>query len=293
MWKKFAAVLTVALLGIAYLIYSWGLWTYFFSVSGEIPPSPNARRSDDTFLKADHPKGSVLLLHGLNFDASKLHDLGHLFVAQDYGVLVPRLIGHRGRIEETLSLPTEQWFAQIREWSAGLEKPMVCAGYSLGGLLVTERFLKGELECSSFILFAPAFALRTPGFLTDFLERMTPSSFTVPSGIPLEYMHFDHPGLGPTYALTQVLKSLNRSLEEQKGKGTPPGLVFLDPRDEVIAPDQVEALIRQNFPSWKMVHLSALDLPEKHAFHLIVDEKHVGTEQWRMIQTEIEHFLKH
>ncbi len=292
MRKKFAIFLAVLCLILGYLSYSWGLWTYIFSISGTVPPSPNARRSDDTFFKADGATGRVLLVHGLNFDASKLHPLAELFVAEKQSVLVPRLAGHRGAIEETLSVPTEIWFSQVREWKAGLESPLTCAGYSLGGLLVTERYLKGELECSGFVLFAPAFALRTPGVLADFLIRMTPSSFTVPSGIPQAYMHFDHPGLGPTYALAQVLQSFDRLLKEKKGQAMPPGVVFIDPRDQVIAPEQVRERIRDHFPEWKIVEIEAVDLPENHAFHLIIDEPHVGAEQWLKIRNEIGSALK-
>lgn len=262
-----------------------------FSVSGDIAPSPNARRSDDTFFKAEKERGRLLLLHGLNFDASKLHDLAQVFVGADHSVLVPRLVGHRGSIEETMSVPTELWLKQIEDWQAGLEKPIVCAGYSLGGLLVTERYLKGALDCEKFVLFAPALALKTPNFVAKFLKAMTPSSTTVPSGIPPAYMHFDHPGLGPTFALAQILESFHDALALRKDTAMPPGLVFIDSRDKVIAPLLVQSVIRTHFPSWKIVEVDAIDLPETHAYHLIIDEPHLGSEQWAKIGSEIRNFL--
>ncbi len=292
-FKRNAAIGAVLLLvGLAYYSYTWGVWNYVFSVSGNIAPSPNARRSDDTYFKAESPKGNVLLMHGLNFDASKLHDLAGVFLAQNHGVLVPRLSGHRGAMSETLIVPTEIWLKQVEEWQAGLEKPLVCAGYSLGGLLVTERYLKGALDCEKFVLFAPAFALRTPNSVAKFFRAMMPSSFTVPSGIPHAYMHFDHPGIGPTFAATQLVESLHMQLLARKDKAMPPGLVFMDPRDQVIGPLKVRMLIEENFPDWKIVDVEAVNLNENHAFHLIIDEPHVGTEQWRKISAEIATFLK-
>lgn len=285
-----AAALLLGALAI-YLVYSWGLWTYAISISGDIAPSPNARRSDDVFLRAERPKGSILLLHGLNFDASKLIPLAELLRNNGYSVLVPRLVGHRGAIEETLTVPTELWFNQIAEWQAGLERPLICVGYSLGGLLVLERQLQAELKCERMILFAPALRLRTPGMLAEFFMRMTPSSFTVPSGIPNAYMHFDHPGLGPTYALTQVLARFNRQLAEKAHHTIPPGLAFIDPRDQVIAPNLVESVILEKFPEWKIIEVRAQDLNENHAFHLIVDEPHVGAQEWEHIKQEISDFL--
>jgi len=276
---------------LAYYFYTWGIWNYVFSVRGTIRPSPNAHLSDDSFLKAEPPLGSVLLLHGLNFESSKMQEIAHIFLERKYSVLIPRLSGHRGAIEETLTVPTETWFKQFAEWKTALEKPLICAGYSLGGLLVTERYLSGELDCEKFILFAPAFALRTPHFVAELFAAITPSSLTVPSGIPHAYMHFDHPGIGPTFAATQTVDRFHKQLPGRKGKAMPPGLVFIDPRDKVIGPLKVKFLIQQHFPDWKIVDVNALDLDETHAFHLIVDEKHLGADQWRMINEEITRFL--
>jgi len=287
-----AAAILLPLLAAAYVIHSWGIYHYLISVVHAPAPSPNSKKSAGTLMFKPFKKGEALLIHGLNFDADKLLPAGMLIHQAGFQVTIPRLAGHRGILSETFGNPVPAWQGQFEEFNRGFNAPGVCAGYSMGGLLVVERFLAGKLNCASFVLFAPAFATYTPDFGADFLRWILPERFQVRSGIPGDYKHFDHLGLGPTWGVVDVLRDFKKLLRAADTKKTPPGLVFIDPRDRVVNAPEVRRTVREYFPHWRIVDVEALPLEESHAFHMIIDEPHVGATQWAAMAKEIGAFLK-
>lgn len=261
-------------------------------------PSPNEDKTEDRFFERVGARGSVLLLHGLNFEAEAMYSLGQIFHDLGFQVLVPRLAGHRGRVEETYEdlLPT--WRQQLIGWHdrllpsqarAEASTPIVCAGYSLGALFLVEEFLLGHLDCDQFVLFSPALALRSPQWLNHLARSIFPKSFTVQSGIPQNYKHFASLGMGSSFSTADLVESLQANLQARK---MPPGLVFLDERDEVIDAAEVKRMIKNEFTNWKLFPIQARDLPETHAFHLTVDEAHLGAEQWSRVREAITEALR-
>ncbi len=63
----------------------------------------------------------------------------------------------------------------------------------------------------------------------------------------------------------------------------PKGLVFLDMRDEVVDSPLVEEFVTKHFPSWRTQKVNVTKMDDKHAIHLIVDEAHLGAEQWQIV----------
>jgi esterase/lipase len=228
----------------------------------------------------------------MNFEASKLIPLGEVLHQMGYKVLIPRLAAHRGDAEETKRDPTAIWQQQFEKWRTEIQGPLVCMGYSLGGLLVTSEHLKGRLQCERFILFAPALAARTSLSTVKFVEKIWPADWMIPSGIPDNYKHFTYLGLAPSFALVHILESFTNQVQSSWASTFPPGLVFIDPRDEVVDAKRVISLSRESFNDWQVREVKALDLPETHAFHLIVDEAHLGQAQWRLVIKEIQEFLR-
>lgn len=280
------------LLSVGYLSFAWGVWPYVFSVSGTIMPSPNTKKTAGNMLFKPNAKGEVLLVHGLNFEADKMMPLAHVFFDAGFLVKVPRLAGHRGNLAETFYDPTPNWIAQFGEIAKQEKGPTVCAGYSMGGLLVVERFLAGQIQCAKFVLFAPAFASLTPEYAAAFLQAVLPASFQVPSGIPGDYKHFDRLGLAPTFATLNAVRRLHQQLKNLNGKALPPGLIFSDVRDSVVDGQKMRDMVREYFPQWRVVDLEALPLEEHHAFHMVIDEPHLGATQWSKMTVEINAFLK-
>jgi alpha-beta hydrolase superfamily lysophospholipase len=171
-WKW---TLTLLVAAISYGLYSTGLYVYFKSIARPIQPSGFETADQDIVFKVPRPRGTVLLLHGMNFEASKLIPLGEVLHQMGYKVLIPRLAAHRGDAEDTKRDPTAIWQQQFEKWRTEIQGPLVCMGYSLGGLLVTSEHLKGRLQCERFILFAPALAARTSLSTVKFVEKIWPA----------------------------------------------------------------------------------------------------------------------
>lgn len=199
--RKF--LVTSLLLGISIhaIFHATGLYPYVRSILRPLRPSMNDTRSDDIFISRKQPKGTVLLVHGMNFDASKMEPLGREMAQFGFEVFIPRLAGHRGLRSETHEYTAEKWSDQMLAWSDRLKPRKICSGFSLGGLLVVQNYLEGRIDCDRFLLFAPALALRTPIPVAEWVEKLWPMAFSIPSGIPDDYKHFSILGLATTFPI--------------------------------------------------------------------------------------------
>ena len=289
---KIIAPLMVVLALVTGSLWYGGAWTYFKSVMGSFnSPSPNSAKTEDRRLRSSKPAaGRAIVIHGLNFDADGMLPLGEM-LSRDFGydALVVRMAGHRGNLEETFKDPLPIWRDQFRSWQQSHPAPWLCVGYSMGGLLLLEGHRRGDFECSAFLLFAPALALRTPDWMIRAARAVTPSRLKIPSGIPQNYKHFDFLGLAPTFALFTLIESFRSTLVESKK--VPPGLLVIDLKDQVIDAKGVLRIVEKHMPNWNTYKVNSIDLPEHHAFHLLVDEKHLGREQWIELQRRVQDLL--
>lgn len=291
-----ATSVALALLTICVALWffkSWGIVHYVSGAFSSHAPSPYADRSDDIRLAPAHlpSQGEAILLHGLNFEAEKMSDLGRIFQNLNLDVFIPRLAGHRGNLDETKINPMDMWREQVANWNFRARHPLTCVGYSLGGLLIVERYLSGHLNCDRFVLFAPALAVQMPTVLSTWFDLFVPYSLVVPSAIPNGYRHFDKVGLGPTLAVPQIIESLKNLMPERNERKIPPGVVFMDPNDNVVDSGQVSELLKAHFQNWRLVPVQTENLNENHAHHLIVDEVHLGAEQWQRVIRDIEELM--
>lgn len=282
-------ILTAA--GLFLISHQLGLITYLVSVQKTYKyPSPHSHRSDDQLLTASAPKGTILLLHGLNFDPVGFKDLAELFKSLNYSTFIPRLGGHRGQPEETLESQIKIWQKQIEIWGRSFHRPLICAGFSMGGLLVLESQLAERIQCDRIILFAPALALKTPDWIVKIARRFMPKDFQYMSGVPHNYRHFDRLGLGVTFSVFDVLQSFREVIKQPRHQPIPPGLVFFDRKDKVISAPRSMALINHHFPDWKIVQVRTVG-DDAHANHLIVDRAHLDGD-WNKVTYEVRNFLR-
>ncbi|HMN67439.1 MAG TPA: hypothetical protein PKC28_02775 [Bdellovibrionales bacterium] len=283
---KYRTVITVlpAVALLAITLHYWGITTYFIGAFGPgAARSQHSSRTKDIRL-ASGSAGGALLLHGLNFDAEGLRELSLELNAMSLNVLTPRLHAHRGAEAEMFMDSLPVWRAQIATWADEIGRPLVCVGYSLGALLLLERHAAGAIVCDVFVGFSPAFALRAPDWFIRGSRAVLPDWARFPSAIPVRYRHFDNVGLGPSYALHDSLVSL-RSAAARPSELR--GLIFMDERDEVVDARGVRAFVDARFPHFEWVSLRAAGVDERHAHHLLVDERHVGPQQWRLILDKI------
>jgi esterase/lipase len=271
----------------AWSLHRWGVTTYLLGIWGPLNhPSPNSNRTQDILLTSPAPKGQVLILHGLNFDAEGMRPLAEVFQELGFNVLAPRLAAHRGNFDEMYSQLQTTWQEQIEAWGKIGPRPLVCVGYSMGGLVVIAAHMQDHVHCDYLFAFSPALSLRTPEWVIQFGRRLLPEKIKFPSAIPSAYRHFDQISLNPSFSLFDTLITL-RGLFAQGKKFLSPGLVILDDRDQVVNSAGVRALIRAYFPNVEVIPLQAEPLDEKHAFHMLIDEKHTGTTQWKFIKEKI------
>lgn len=278
---KYVAVLILVFGVLGFIAFrSWGISAYVGGLAESLSEeSPHSKRTEDVVLSVENPIGSAIVLHGLNFDAEGMKPIARLLQNAGFNVLAPRLVGHKADPESVFSLQREAWNEQIKIWSKGLSGPLICSGYSLGGLLLLERHISQDIHCDYFLGFSPALSVHVPAWVMDTVRAVWPSRMLVPSGIPFKYRHFDFIGLMPTFSTFDILSEFDKELSIKKQlplKGT----IFIDPRDLVVNAQGVKELTQAYFPNFKFIEIQALTLDERHAYHMLIDEEHVGISQW-------------
>ncbi len=134
-------------------------------------PDRQEKNWNRTFeLSPEHPKGGVLLLHGLSDGPYSMRALAHIFYRQGYYVLVPRLPGH-GTIPVMLKGATWKDWVAAADLAAryvrsviGPDAPFFLGGYSNGGLIATYYALnrvsdESKIKLQKLFLFSPAIGI--------------------------------------------------------------------------------------------------------------------------------------
>jgi len=226
------------------------------SLSDPETREPNFNRSFE--LKADNPRGGVLLLHGLTDSPYSLRALGELFSEKGYWVVGLRLPGH-GTIPSSLKFARWQDMAAATRLAMAhiAEKvgqgPIHIAGYSNGAALALDHALESiddpELpKPASLILISPsigvsaaaalagptATASKVPG-LGRFAWTQTTLEFD-----PYKYNSFPVNGGAIARRLTQSVASRIAKLSQtDQAANFPPVLVFKSAVDATVSIDAV------------------------------------------------------
>lgn len=271
------------------LLWRFGALTYLTGVARSAgQASPYEKLTEDIVLPTPKPAGSALILHGMNVEAGAMRAIGATMQKYRYLAYIPRLAGHRGVPEETLVDQSETWQRQVEQWARALPGPRVCVGYSMGAVLLLEAQLAGRIDCARMVLFAPALSTHIPDWVVALLRPIWPLGLRLPSAIPVEYRHFARTGGGTSASYFKILESLRRlALDPINLRKVPAGLVVLDERDQVVDAKLSLEFVARHFPTWRVEKVESLNLPERHAHHLPIDEKHVGTEAWARIEAAV------
>lgn len=128
-------------------------------------------------LESPHPKGGVLLLHGLSDSPYSLRVLGERLHAEGYTVVWLRLPGHGTCPAALAKVAWKDWTAAVRVAMAGLKKliphgtPMILGGYSNGGALSVHYAIESLDDLSlppvhSIVLFSPMIGINPMARMT-------------------------------------------------------------------------------------------------------------------------------
>jgi esterase/lipase len=275
--RRWLIVLFLVIGLLAWRLHTWGITTYFIGIaSNKGLESEKKNRTTDIEITSDQHIGAALILHGLNFEAEGMRPLGQMLNTLGLNVKIARLYAHRDQPQEMTGAIRSEWVSQISTLNRTLSRPRLCVGYSMGALLAAEQHLHGSLECDGLLFFSPAFALRTPDWIIRLSRTIIPAQIMFPSAIPQPYRHFDTIHLGPTFAFFDTLVSFRAARTERPT----PGLIIIDDRDEVIDAKESVRMAKSIFPKIEVIRIKAWDLNERHANHILIDEKHVGPKQW-------------
>jgi alpha-beta hydrolase superfamily lysophospholipase len=210
-----------------------------YSLSRYRPGSAPYRLAFDTKynrsyeLAPAHPKGAVLLVHGLTDSPYSMRGLAETFFAEGYHVVVLRLPGH-GTIPSSLrEVRWSDWYGAVvlaarhAAEVAGSEKPFLAGGYSTGAALLTLYSVRSiddpslprpaRLYLVSAAIGVSKFAVLTnvlAGF--SFLPYFEKSKWldVLPEYDPYKYNSFPVNAANQIYALTKQLRKELAAAEE-------------------------------------------------------------------------------
>ncbi len=217
---------------------------------------PNMNRSFE--LRADEPRGGILLLHGLTDSPYTLHDLGRNLNEQGFWVVGLRLPGHG-------TAPSALRKTSWRDMAAAVQMsmdhlvakvgsgPIHIVGYSTGASLALDLALKSiddpiQRMPASLILISPAVGVsaaaalarptaavgRVPGFGRAAWAQTTPEFD------PYKYNSFPVNAGAQVHQLTRSVSNRVASLAlAKKGGSMPPILVFKSAVDATVTTNAV------------------------------------------------------
>lgn len=222
-------------------------------------------------MQVDHPRGGVLLLHGLTDSPYSIRALAEKLHGQRFWVVGLRLPGHGTIPSELTGIRWQDWAAAVRigmdhlQKEIGPEPPLYIVGYSTGAALAVEYSLQGltngEMPMpTGLVLISPAIGLPPVAALAKMqldlaalpgLSKLEWESVIMEYD-PYKYNSFPVNAGVQIYLLTKRIQSM---LESSKKNGTilrfPSVLVFLSIVDATILPTAVIDNFLSRLPSDK------------------------------------------
>jgi alpha-beta hydrolase superfamily lysophospholipase len=258
--------------------------------------------------------GVVIAAHGLNVKPSKMGTpesegtIVRALLDGGYTVVRPTLTGHSGPEETMKSVTEEAWLAdgyacylaaraeaeRAETLGKGRRTPLYLAGFSLGALLF-EELMNGETETpvrfDGAVLFSPAFAIKTAAHGVLLLESAREGDRGIVKSVsPAAYRAQD----GASIAAYKALFALEKRLNAQSfAKNNIPTLVFISPRDELVAQGKLKRLVKKfALTNWTLKTVSNEGARIRPVYrHLIIDEDCLGRENWELVRRAMLDFL--
>ena len=203
-----------------------------FTLGRYHPGSPAARRAWDTpynrsyELRPEHPRGAVLLVHGLSDSPYSMRALADVFFAQGYDVVVLRMPGHGTTPSMLRHVSWKDWYgavalaARYTAARAGPGKPFLAAGHSTGAALLTLYALRALDDPSlprpaRLYLMSPAIGISDFAFMTNVISSLSFVPYfessawldVIPEYDPYKYNSFPVNAANQIYRVTRKLRA--------------------------------------------------------------------------------------
>jgi dienelactone hydrolase len=237
--------------------------------------------------------GVALVLHGLNLKPEKMDGIANTLAERGVIVLRGSLTGHIDEREPLFSVTPEKLisdclalYTAARETSQRYSVPLYFVGYSFGSLVALDLMERSRhVRFDRLVLFAPALTPRPLAHAVMLLGKKR----LVPSRTPADYRM--HDGV-PAAAYQAMFRMIRHLKESGYGGVNQTAIVFIDSEDELLSYRALLDLTRLHLNQWRVVTVSTGRSRNDVSYHhLIIDEDSVGTEQWRLIQKEMNGFL--
>ncbi len=257
--------------------------------------SPNEQtRLEETNLS--HPRGAIVIAHGLNQRPSSMEPLASFFRAHGYHTLRLTLAGHDTPTNEPF--PSSVWPTQIRSAFQALHSryphlPVLYLGYSMSGLAAIQAIESAsDFSPNQMILIAPAISLRTIIESARFVRWLPATTLSVRNLAPQAYRRYPRTPLFWYQNVAEMYLHV-QSLTSPARARSIPTLLFVNPRDELVSHEGITSWISDNQLSerWKLSIIRPHTPDPRLAEHLLIDERSLGTESWQKMQQEILSFL--
>jgi esterase/lipase len=255
-----------------------------------------ATESTTWFKTTQSIKGVVVMIHGLNTRPMTMKPLASFLSNQGYDVLLVALKGHRGSIEEAGKVTKKEWidysyeqYLLARETSLGKNVPLIAVGFSIGGLIHQHLINFKNAKFKKQILFAPALKER---WYVNILRGLLPlsNSTVIPSSNHPEYKANSGSTIAEYSALFGLLDEID---DNYKIDSNILSLIICDPSDNLVSCDGIKDIAKENkFHNWSFVDVDNKNaLIDRTYHHLIIDERSLGRDMWRMVKEKIVFFL--
>jgi alpha-beta hydrolase superfamily lysophospholipase len=245
------------------------------------------------------PKATLLLVHGLNLQPSRMDPIANFL--SNYGVDVLRvsLSGHKGDKEEAKAVTRDKWLKDVwahyciaKKRSQESKTPLHLLGFSLGGLISTDlmnHMNSGEVHFDKQVLIAPAI---TPYWYAKIPANLKflPDSMFIPSRNDREYRVFKGTSVASYRAL---VNSVEKTMFSKMANSNIPTLVLIDPEDELVSFTAMKELTKKHsLTNWTFETLSNHNSKlNKPYHHLIIDRLSLGEEEWEIQKLLIKNHL--
>jgi alpha-beta hydrolase superfamily lysophospholipase len=176
-------------------------------------------------LAPEHPRGAVLLVHGLSDSPYSMRALAEVFFAQGYHVVALRLPGHGTMPSGLLDVTWKDWYAAVvlaakhAASKAGPGHPFLAGGHSTGAALVTLYSVRALDDPSlpkpeRLYLVSPAIGITEFAVLTNIADalsivpRFEKAKWidVLPEYDPYKFNSFPVNAANQIYRLTHVLR---------------------------------------------------------------------------------------
>ena len=248
---------------------------------------------------ADHPRGVVLVSHGLNTRPDVMDDLIGVLVAQGFHCQRISLYRDGPTRRASPSAIVDGWLGAVGEAHAEAARrypglPLHCLGFSIGAL-VSIRYLdlQPTPPFQRAFLLAPPVALTRPARLVRALTPLRRLGAVLPSAAPRAVRARRGTPLAEYAALLETIAAVEH-LSHAEDLAAVPTRVVLDERDELVSLPGVARWMHANgLRSWTVEPLADRRSAGRTYKHLIVLKDAIGSTAWtRLTGAIVAHFAQ-